>query len=344
MFDTIFNAATSFNQAMLLAAGGFLLLLGGAITGNILYWRTKALRLTAKIIGVRQAGKIYYTVYEFMLPDGRVVQATSDSGSSLAKGRETGREADILVFENNPEKVRAADGYVFLAVGIVLLLAGCVMIAAGFAQGAVGEMTLLMLAGFFAALVVRVAKKWKSPDSRGNGVTAFRAEQKRKREERLGDIKKIEDIIGENGGDPARKTPAYVGPLMLALGLGGFCLAAYIGQETYVLETKGLRAEAEVVSIQTKSTSDGYTYRSVFRFRDAEGKSWRVVDKVSTNPAIDDVGEKVTALYVREKPQQAMIDRGLWNWLPSIGVATLSFLFTGVGLSQITRHRQMATR
>jgi hypothetical protein len=75
----------------------------------------------------------------------------------------------------------------------------------------------------------------------------------------------------------------------------------------------------------------------VVRFTDETGEPVEFKDRIGSNPSLYHVGEAVTVLYERDAPtHKAMIDRGLWNWLPSLLLGLFGAVFTLVGLRLFT--------
>jgi hypothetical protein len=58
-------------------------------------------------------------------------------------------------------------------------------------------------------------------------------------------------------------------------------------------------------------------------------------DSVGTNPPQYRVGDAVTVLYAPEQTDRAIIDRGMWNWLPSGILYLLGGAFFAGGLTAL---------
>ena len=97
-----------FGQVGYLLGGLFLILIGLAVLYTLLYWRVRALHLEGEIIGVRQAGPYFHSVFRFVMPDGSTTEATSGQGSSSLRARTAGRRVAISVMPNQPHEVREA--------------------------------------------------------------------------------------------------------------------------------------------------------------------------------------------------------------------------------------------
>jgi hypothetical protein len=334
MFETVFNTMGAFNQALLLLAGGFLLLIGGLLLGDALNWRLRAARVEGRVLGVRRKGGVFYTVFEYTLPDGRRIEATADNGSSLISGRETGRPLKLMVFPDKPTRARDTGSFMAGIVGTLLAAPGILLVWVALRQSGFGWLTVLFVLGI---LVLQFRKiKLRTPEERRQWMedrTTRRAEKEQERIAKLGPVMPIEQFL--NSPEEIGKTQknkeqmAKMAPFLILGGVALLALGVWLGQKQLTLEQRGVRTPAVVVDIVSSSDSDGTTYASVFSFTDKNGREFRVKDKVSSNPPADSEGEKVTALYDPQDPgENAMIDRGFWNWLP----AGLLALF-GAGLA-----------
>jgi hypothetical protein len=68
------------------------------------------------------------------------------------------------------------------------------------------------------------------------------------------------------------------------------------------------------------------------RFHDSNEAEVQFKDRSGSNPPSYRVGESVTVLYIRgSAAESAMIDRGRWNWLPTVLLALFGIVFTLVG-------------
>jgi hypothetical protein len=99
------------------------------------------------------------------------------------------------------------------------------------------------------------------------------------------------------------------------------------------LKASGWRAQETVQSLELSSAANhGSSYFPVVSFATARGDSIRFRDSTGTNPPSYRVGDAVTVLYVREASSKAIIDRGIWNWLPSIVVLLFGAALTSVSI------------
>lgn len=116
-------------------------------------------------------------------------------------------------------------------------------------------------------------------------------------------------------------------PFLLIVGLAFLLLSFYSGQKMLRLEFSGLRASGAVRSFEISHPgSRSMAFYPVVEFSTAARTRIRFRDDAGSNPPPYHVGEAVPVLYLPESPQHAIIDRGLWNGLPSIAVFLLGSL------------------
>src|SRR5256885_11734108 len=68
--------------------------LGGWLVGSAVYWRLHAVHVCGEVIGVRQKGNCYNSVYRYVAPSGETCEATSIEGSGSLRGRDTGTRSE----------------------------------------------------------------------------------------------------------------------------------------------------------------------------------------------------------------------------------------------------------
>jgi hypothetical protein len=107
----------------------------------------------------------------------------------------------------------------------------------------------------------------------------------------------------------------------VAVGLFLLCLGYYIGKDHYHLIRDGMRAQGTIIGYKQeyfpgsngRSSSGFNAYMPIVKFQsgeqDVEFKDWMGTSSTVTNI-------HVMVLYDPEKPNLAMIDRPVWNWIP----------------------------
>src|SRR5271165_1588820 len=105
MFKMLVDGIGAFNQVGLLIGALGCAALGAVLLGNALYWRLHAVRVQGEVIGVRQRGNMFRSVYRYTLPSGQSAEATSSEGSSSLRGRDTGAPCPLLIIPERPDEV-----------------------------------------------------------------------------------------------------------------------------------------------------------------------------------------------------------------------------------------------
>jgi hypothetical protein len=332
MFDLFFEGAIAFEQAMMLVAGLLCVGLGGLLVGYEVHRRVRGIRVTGTVIGVREEKPdMYRNVYRYMLPSGEWHEGTCDVGSNSTSGRNTGRSVELLVLADSPERVSEARNVIAGAFGALLLLGGLWPLYAALTAWPVTPLVWLILAGCVAYMVMRF-RKHLIPASERKSLPEWQAERRARRVAELQAIpvRRIEEILS-TPSDTERamlegKTRRIGRPVLLLAGIAAMGLAVYLGNETAQLSSTGERAAGRVTAMRAESDSDGTTYRAIVRF-EAGGRNFEFRDKVGSNPPSHSVGDTVAVLYLKSSPEDsAIIDRGVWNWIPAVGVGLFGVL------------------
>ena len=119
-------------------------------------------------------------------------------------------------------------------------------------------------------------------------------------------------------------------PFLLLAGLGCLAFGVHQSRGLLRLDSSGMRAPGVVSSLSTSSSGNSVTYYPVVTYTDGAGHRVVFKDHTGTSPPLYRVGEAITVLYLPEEAGSAIIDRGLWNWLPSVILYLL-----GAGLSAL---------
>lgn len=345
MFEMTFDAMTAFHQAVYLSAGLVLSLLGGAIVLFGLHTYLRALRVPAIITGVRQSGRMFYAVYRYMMPTGEVYETVSDTGSSIIKGKETGREVTIYVFPDEPTSIRSDLRGIFL-IGFIFFIPGLVLLGMGLFTYPFTPMSWLVLAVFVLAGLRRFHKILLPKDARKT-KSAFRAEMQRRREEKFTkmNLTTAEDYLQSPAGRrlaaETEQAQRAAMPLLFLFGLGALWGAWYLGGEVYRLSMAGVRTQGVIVGFETSRGSDTVTYRARVSFSDARSENHTFTERQGSSHPLLQEGEQVTVLYDPAAPaDKAIIDRGpimnaLWPGL--LGLAGLAMLAGGFSMWRTRR-------
>jgi hypothetical protein len=342
MFNFIADGIQAYNQAGLFLGAMVCLGLGGLILGNSLYWRMHALRAAGTVIGVIDKGGTYVPVYRYTLPDGQSHEAKSDTGSSSARGKETGRIVPLLICAHDPTRAREAGNHWFDVIGLVLLLPGVILAYTALTAYPVTWKTWVMAAIILVYLAERGRGVW-IPKGQRLSVEEWRKQHGLGAAIVPADIKPMEKILATPQAQQALQTQVrgnkMAAPIVAVFAVILLCVGIFQAREIARLESTGLRAPGEVVRLKGESgsgTNSHYSYYAIVRYRTDKNVTVEFKDNVGSNPPSYRPGDKVTVLYLADTPRQnVMIDRGLfWNWaIPAILLlfaAGLWWLFVAV--------------
>lgn len=322
MFKLLSELAVAWNQAGLLAGGGFFAAISALLLGNRLYWRVCASHVDGTIVGVRKSGAAFYPVYRYDLATGPV-EAVSDTGSGTYQGMSTGRAVRLMVFPGNPNKVSAAGSFLVESVSVVLLAASSWIIYLALTQWPVNLATVVVLLGLVGYLGVRGHSVLSRAPTQMPGMIRLKSASE---DLAAAPLLKIEDLAPASAGSQnlAQQSPS---PPVRVLLIGAGCLllvlSAYLVRDLLRLQSHGQRARGQVIEVRPETDASGNAlYRAIVQFNPA-GTPLAVADRVRSNPPSYRVGDQVTVIYQARFPERtARIDRGTWNWLPP-GVAGL---------------------
>jgi hypothetical protein len=346
LFNLAFNAMAAWNQIGFMIGGLFCLGLGGLLLGWGISRRLKGQRVEGEIIGVRHKDGFNYPVWRYILPSGETRESTSHVGvGGSARGMETGKCVPLLVDPENPDEAEAANSYITEIIGLILAAPGVLFLKAAFTSGPVTPMTWLMGAGFVAYGGAKLHKLIIPKEQRAASPQAWMAERKAARRAELASIPvtAAEAIVPTPQEMKQQATNNKVAPFLIFAALGLLVLTGYLGQKTAALETRGLRAEGKVVALESSRSHDSTSYYPVVDFTDKNGTPVHFRDNTGSNPPSYRTGEDVTVLYLDYNPQKtAIIDKGIWNWLPSILTGLFALVLGFAGISILRSGRESA--
>lgn len=92
--------------------------LGGILLGNAAYWWLRARRVEGELLGVRQDGGTFHSVFRYQWA-GQSYEATSNQGSSSLRGRDTGDRVPLLIMPGDFTVAVEARSHVWTLVGAV---------------------------------------------------------------------------------------------------------------------------------------------------------------------------------------------------------------------------------
>lgn len=339
-FELLATTMMAWNQVALFCGALLLLLLGGVIVADFIYWRVRAQRFNGVITGIRRGQgssqrAIYYPVIAYSTLDGETITADTDSGSSSLANKIPGRKVSVMVLPRDVETARIKStiwgviGTLIAAFGVGLLT-----VAIDFSEingTTVVIVAILLVWGFYKL------KASIKPKSQRQDKADFRARKKSERQAKrqampLLNKQEVMQILNEH--DRANKKLL---PWMLGLGLMVFGGGVYLAKDLVSLMIVAERADGRVVSLkrQYNANSEGssYTYYPVVEYQNLNGETIRFQDKVGSSPATDRRGDRVRVIYDPDNADRVRIDRGLWNWLVSGGCLAIGALLVGASLN-----------
>jgi len=336
MFDLFADTLSAVNQLAAFMGALACWGLGGWLVGSAVYWRLHAVHVSGEVIGVRQKGNCYNSVYRYVAPSGETCEATSIEGSGSLRGRDTGTQVPLLVIPDKPQEVQEARDHIFTVVGVVLLAVGAGIFWFAVKSWHVGPMTWVVALVFVVHLLNGLRKIVAPGDKSLRSFLSLRELIARKEAAAMpaSPVVRVEDMaaLPENRARQAaqRATLRRLAPLLLIAGLGCLALGVHQSKALLRLQSSGMRAPGVVSSFSTSRSSNSVTYYPVVAYTDGAGQRVVFKDHTGTNPPLYGVGEAITVLYLPQVSGSAIIDRGLWNWLPSVILYLL-----GAGLSAL---------
>ncbi|MGH1456896.1 MAG: DUF3592 domain-containing protein [Alphaproteobacteria bacterium] len=352
MFDLIFDGVSAWNSMGLFIMAAVFILIGGGISVYELMWLFSGKRVKGRIKEVRAVGKAgkgsetYYAVYEYQLPNGELREKVSSWGSGALGKNIPGREVRVLISPRYPNKMKKPHIAV-LIFGFIFLLPGLFIMRQAVQTFEFNYMMVVLPLMFFAFIgfkIYLVVSKISEDDWR-EGMAAFRDARKEGfsvKSSGGGDSKNARVLSSDEIRERMkahRKNYVVGGYICLLLAVGCAGGAYYLGGNMVGKLRVGIPAQGEVVGFESKysSTSDGsgYTYYSIVEFTDGGGNLVKFQDGIGSSHRMHKRGDEVNVLYMPDDSGDAMIDRGIWNWAVSGGLALAAFLLMLAGMDNM---------
>jgi Protein of unknown function (DUF3592) len=340
MFDLVFSAFSALNQVAVFAGALCCWGLGALLVGNAIYWRLHALRVQGEVIGVRRNGNCLTSVYRYASPAGQTFEATSLEGSSSVRGRETGRLVPLWVMPDKPNEAQEAGNHLFTILGAALLGMGAVLFWFGATAWRTGPMTWIV-GGVFLVHLLRKLRSIIAPRDKTlppSGWRALPALLKAARTADAAPMQRMEDLAAlpeyRDRQVKQQLQLARLAPFLLLAGVGLLAFGVHESRALLRLEASGIRTSGSVTGLSSSRSSDGgTTYQPLVSYQDRDGRTVVFRDSTGTNPPLYHVGERVGVLYLPGEPSRAIIDRGVWNWLPAAILYGLGAALLAAGLA-----------
>ncbi len=323
MFDLLFGLNSALKQVGVLVGALACGSLGALLVGSAVYWRLHAVRVQGQVVGVRESGNTFNAVYRYTLPSGQTYEGTSLEGSDSIRDKQTGAVVPLLVIPKKPDEVQEARSHVFTVVGVALLVVCAGLFYYAITAFRVGLMTWIVggvVVAHFAERIHRIV----SPGEKRLQLSAWRQMLAQRTAAQLPEppVQRLEDVasLPQRRAQEARQRVALrrLAPLLLAAGVGLLALGVHQSRALVRLESLGVRTRGMVSSLSSSSSGSGSrTYYPVVTYTDRAGNRVRFRDNTGSNPPMYQINDSVTVLYSPAESGNAVIDRGIWNWLPS---------------------------
>jgi hypothetical protein len=334
LFDSGLGAV---KQAGLLIGGLICAGLGVLLVGNAVYRRFHAIRVEGRVIGARQSGNTWRTVYRYTLPTGQSYEGTSNQDSGSIRGKETGSIVPLLVIPENPTEVVEARIHTFTVIGVLMFAPAGWLFYTAVAGWPIGGMTWVVAAVLLFIFALRIYKAVQSTDKRlppSDLKSMWRARSSA--DATQNPVRSIEDIVSQPTLGAREETQragnARLAPFLTVWGSGLLVLSVYLGFTLAQLEVLGLRAPGVVNSLELRRDSKGASYYPSVKFKTKDGHMIRFRDRVGSNAPSITVGDTVTVLYLPSAPGAAVIDHGARNLLPSMVAFLLGLILSVAGV------------
>ena len=327
MFDLVFSTLTALNQVATFVGALVFWGLGGLLVGNAIYWRRHAVRVQGEVIGVRRNGDCLNSVYRYVSPSGETLEATSLEGSSSVRGKETGTTVPLWVIPEKPNEVQEAGNHLFTVVGVLLLGAGVALFWVGVTAWRTGPMTWVV-ASLAVVHLLQKARGIIAPKDKALPRSLWRELLAQMRDagaqaRNAQPVQRLEELtrLPEYRDKQIRQRAQLrrLAPFLVLAGIGLLALGVHQSRLLLRLQSTGVRTPGIVTSLVSSSDSHGgVTYHPIVAYTDGHGRKVAFRDSVGTNPPMYRAGQAVTVLYAPDEEARAVVDRGLWNWLPSV--------------------------
>lgn len=283
-------------------------------------------------------GEVYYPVYEYRLPNGETAEYTGTMGSNMIGMNLPGRRVNMLLSSKGKLKKPSIVGYV---IGVIFLCPGLLILSQALETFEFTYMTVLLpvaIIGYIiykiSRLISRIPKKdWDEgmAQLRSEGVTITATTNTHRGKGRALDTNEVRTRI-----KAFRKNYVVGGYVCFVVFLGLAAGSYYMGIDMADKIRTGVQATGEVVDFRSRYSSSsegsGYTYYSIVKFKDDAGRFIKFEDSVGSSHRMHKRGDVVDVLYHPDAPEDAIIDRGIFNWFFSGALGLGAFLLLYIAL------------
>lgn len=270
------------------------------------------------------ASQMYTAIYEFVTPHGDTIQVPGTVSSTSIADKIPGTEAIIFVRPDKPDRVRKKS-YLFLGIGLVFGMPGVWILYVAFSMLSFTLGGFAMMGAAFVFLGVKVLKSLRRFEEKVPRKEWMKhIKQNTKKESEIGYILNADEIRDRYRYHQSVMRVGIPITVIFALGMmyGGY----YMHNNVTDFVANAHSARGEIVEMRSRSSDDGYTYYAVVSFEGPSGKAVKFKDNVGSSHPLKKTGDMVDVLYNPDKPRDAMIDRGILNNVPALGLMLVGFL------------------
>jgi len=337
-------------ELIFLLFGLVFIAVGCAIAVSEVRARAGTQRIDGRVVGFstghrnKPTSPSFRPVVQYVGTDGRTYYVEGAVGSSVPL-HTVGDTVAVLVNSEEPQKAVLKSALSFVLAGAICLM-GLVSVMVFRFTFRPNLYSLVMAAFLFAIFAFKVKQAWrKSPLSMAAwqeykkqifGPKVFTEESK----DRISWADPIGITVAIKNYE---KSNRFAIPLLFAIGLSALFGGHYFHQRTDTFIESADRTAGRVVDLKEKDaySSDPTTWAAVVEFHDSRGETHQFVDSFSASTPLYDVGEPVNVLYDSRSPLKARIDRGRWNYWPSIILYSAGGLFVLMGAHSLRRRARI---
>jgi hypothetical protein len=279
-------------------------------------------------------GRMYSSVYKFTADDGIERICRSGVASSAVTLQRIGTPQHIRYFPTNPNQAKVNNNSYFY-LGCACFILGFIFAAVYFANVEFGFIPFLFISGFIFYFAVRIFKRFE-----GHNL-----------QEKIEFYEKNKNVFKtlEANTKPIQETETFLTndsfiqiqskhiqilkkalPVHFILVFGLIFGGLYWAYSTSEFERQAHKTIGTITSMK-KSTSHtegrvSYTYAPVVSYN-IDGKKYTHTSKVSSSNPTHKTGETLTVLYDPQNPEDALIERGLWNY-----ITQMVLIILGIGI------------
>lgn len=312
-----------------------------ALVGYLLWLFFKGTHTAGTLVGYGKKSpndSVYYPVLEFVDRTGMTHRAYADEGSSLYDVNKIGQRVSLSYHqgETTQAHVNGSIGiYIVLAVLLALSIGGYLLIDSNFhlhASNFVVAGALVIYSFLRMGLIQGIIKAIEHPGWRLKPVSAMDPPVTLTPVEEL---KLAQLTIKQAQTAQMRKIPY---PIIAVIGIVLIALCCYTATKQWYLESVGTRAPGRIVDYRRGSSGGSHSstvYYPVVEFSLPNQARIRFKDRVGSS--MTHSKREVTVLYDPSRPQSAIIDYGIWNW-----IAPAALLLFGLLLLWIAERARVA--